>query len=591
MSTKRLPALAALSFSLISLNAFSADLYVSVNNSKATDATSNLGTDPNIPLKTINRAAALAKSGTTVHVAAGTYYENIHNQIGGSATARIRFVSEPKWGAKVVGSGTEYTWWSDGSYVDIVNFDISGSGRLGIANNASHNLIQGNHVHNLTVSGSCSGGGGAGIDNTNYSGSGNQIIGNLVHDIGVPGACNGVQGIYVSDTGATVLNNIVYRASAYGIHLWHAANQVTVMNNTVFDNGSSNVGGGIVIGVGDSPGGVQLHDVLVANNIVYKNPGRAISEYCYDSAMSCIGSNITVTNNIVFGNGQAVYVPVGKLANSYSYDPSFVNYQVDGTGDFHLKGVSYAIDRGVSSSILTTDFDGNLRPTGPGYDIGAYEYQSTTAKPVLSLSANSMNFGNVVVGSTSASQTLIVKNSGTANLLITSAFVFSGPFSGSGNCPVGTLAPGASCNLNIVFKPTSVASFNGSVSIATNATASPVSVTLTGAGVSSSGPAVKLSATSLNFGTVAVGTTSASQTVTITNSGSASLSFTKSFVISSQFLGSGTCSQATPLAPGASCNLVLKFKPTSMGVKTGSVQIYSNASSSPNVISLTGTGR
>ena len=50
----------------------------------------------------------------------------------GTASARIRFISTVKQGAKIVFSGTGIAWNSKGSYVDIDGFDISGSGRIGI---------------------------------------------------------------------------------------------------------------------------------------------------------------------------------------------------------------------------------------------------------------------------------------------------------------------------------------------------------------------------------------------------------------------------------------------------------------------------
>lgn len=42
--------------------------------------------------------------------------------------------------------------------------------------------------------------------------------------------------------------------------------------------------------------------------------------------------------------------------------------------DFHLLETSSAIDKGTSVSAPSEDYDGNTRPIGQGYDIGAYEY-------------------------------------------------------------------------------------------------------------------------------------------------------------------------------------------------------------------------
>jgi hypothetical protein len=111
-------------------------------------------------------------------------------------------------------------------------------------------------------------------------------------DIGVPGACNGVHGIYSSSLRGHLSNNIVYRVSAFGIHLWHAATRATVANHTVFSNGSGSMGGGIIISSGDKSGGVVLNYTKVINNIVYDNPAASIVEYCY-AGQDCTGSNNT----------------------------------------------------------------------------------------------------------------------------------------------------------------------------------------------------------------------------------------------------------------------------------------------------------
>jgi hypothetical protein len=56
--------------------------------------------------------------------------------------------------------------------------------------------------------------------------------------------------------------------------------------------------------------------------------------------------------------------------NGIEADPLFV-----GSGDYHLQASSPAIDAGITST-ATVDRDGNARPSGDGYDIGAYEYQA-----------------------------------------------------------------------------------------------------------------------------------------------------------------------------------------------------------------------
>jgi len=330
------------------------NLYVATNGSD-----SNTGTQAK-PYKTITKAAAAAKAGTTVHVAAGTYSGNVTTKTSGTASARIRFVSDTKWGAKIVGSGSEAMWTNNGNYVDISGFDITGPGRLGVLNYASNTLISNNHIHNLTMSGGCTGSGGAGAVNATYTASNGDMIGNVVHDIGKPGACNGVQGLYSSNKGGKIMNNVVYRVSAFGIH------------NTVFANGTTGMGGGIVIGVGDSPGGVQLKNTRVFNNIVVNNPRGGIQQYCY-SGQSCIGSGNTVQNNLVSGSATLVGMKVGSATGTIGGDAKFVSYNPTGTGDYRLQSGSPAVNKGLAASAPTTDILGVARPKGGAVDIGAYE--------------------------------------------------------------------------------------------------------------------------------------------------------------------------------------------------------------------------
>ena len=323
------------------------------------------------PFRTITKAASVAKPSTTVHVAPGTY-GNTTNSKSGTASGRLRFVSDTKWGAKIIGTGTEAHFTNNGDYIDIVGFDISGSGRLGVVNYGSFTSIEGNHVHDLKISGGCTGSGGAGIVDADYTATDADIIGNVVHDIGVPGACNGVQGVYHSNLRGKIQNNIVYRVSAWGIHMWHAANNVVITNNTVFANGTRAMGGGIEVGSGDSPGGIVLANTTIANNVVYNNPGASITQYCY-AGVSCIGAGNVVANNLVYGNGSGISLKTGSATGTLAADPQFVNYLPTGSGDYRLKSSSPAVNKGTATNAPAVDIDGRARPLGGAIDIGAYE--------------------------------------------------------------------------------------------------------------------------------------------------------------------------------------------------------------------------
>jgi parallel beta-helix repeat protein len=267
------------------------------------------------------------------------------------------------------------TWQNYGDYVDIIGFDISGAGSLGIMNLGSHVRIIGNHVHDIPARSGCVDGmGGAGIDNGEYAAHDNEVIANRVHDVGnYASPCSSVHGIYHSNKRGAIYNNVVYRNQGWGIHLWHAATDVIVSNNDVFDNGY----GGIVVGAGDSPGGVTNDNTVVVNNIVVHNGNYGIEEY------GRTGLHNHYLNNLLHGNQRAPFrlLNNSKGLNTVQADPSFVDYKADGSGDYHLRFASPAIDAGTNQGAPQTDFDGNNRPVGKGWDIGAYEYVS---KPLQS---------------------------------------------------------------------------------------------------------------------------------------------------------------------------------------------------------------
>jgi hypothetical protein len=125
----------------------------------------------------------------------------------------------------------------------------------------------------------------------------------------------------------------------------------------------------------------------------------------------------------------------------------------------------------------------NLSISFPGYDALNIPLRGTGAGPVVSIDPLSWNFGDQNVGITSAAKSFVLTNTGTSNLNI-GDLAISGEFALSGNtCNGATIPAAGTCTFGVTFSPTSLGVKNGSVSIPSNASSSPNSVSLTGTGV------------------------------------------------------------------------------------------------------------
>lgn len=341
------------------------------------------------PWRTIAHAVARAGPGSVVRVRPGHYPGPIVLSRSGRPGKRISFVSIARWGAKIhaTASGSLAVVQIDGDYVDVEGFDITGKGgdgTVGIAMQGSYQRAIANHVHDVTVA--CDGGlnGGAGIvagsGNPDYRNHDLEVTGNLVHDVvGTPTRrCAGVQGIYAAVPRVRVVNNIAYRNAHDCITSWHAATQLTIVNNIAADC----PGAGITVGSGDTGAGRRgNHDTFVANNLVYRDRQGIVET---TDGQHPMGPGNRYLNNLVFASGPLSAFTAGNdlyrgavVSGTVSADPRLV------TGDrsYRLTAGSPAIDAGTRTRAPSSDFEGVSRPQGRGVDIGAYEWGPTAARP------------------------------------------------------------------------------------------------------------------------------------------------------------------------------------------------------------------
>jgi hypothetical protein len=263
----------------------------------------------------------------------------------------------------------------------------------------------------------------------------------------------------------------------------------------------------------------------------------------------------------------------------------------------------YASDNGgpftaflVNTTATSTSFTGQAGHTYGFYSIardlvGNVENPKIAAEattqatqggaPSLKISPTSLTFGSVVVGTTSAAKTMKLTHKGpTLPMLTFSSITASGDFTQTNDCP-GTLDPGKSCTITVIFTPNVAGAVNGALSVYDSFGNSPQVVQLTGTGVAS----VSAAPASLSFSSP-VGSTSNPGTVTVTNSTAAdvTLSYSASTTFNAAPGSPNGCGSTVPA--NGNCEIAVTFTPEQPGTIYGSLVV--SGAFPTQVVDLTG---
>jgi|ERR1035441_8303114 hypothetical protein len=206
----------------------------------------------------------------------------------------------------------------------------------------------------------------------------------------------------------------------------------------------------------------------------------------------------------------------------------------------------------------------------------------------VSLSTTALLFGNQLVGTNSATQTITLSNVGTINITISSIVsTNNADFNFTTTCGA-TLRVGRSCNVVVRFHPTVTGVRTGTITI-TDSDPTPQVVSLTGTGVA---PVNQVQPGSLAFGNVPIRTISPVQAVTVSNPGTAPLAINRISLNggnATQFSQNNNC--PATLAVGANCTVNVTFRPTTRGAKASTLNVVVAAPATSAAVSLTGTGQ
>jgi hypothetical protein len=221
------------------------------------------------------------------------------------------------------------------------------------------------------------------------------------------------------------------------------------------------------------------------------------------------------------------------------------------------------------------------------------------ALKTVAIAPQTILFGDLIVGRTSAERSFTITNTGTAKVTFSSIQLAPSAnaanqvsdFILTHNCtslePVGAAANASSpssCLGTVKFKPTALGARSAAVAIAGDFEGGTALVALSGSGAASPNPLLSFSATNFGFGQTLLGVAQR-QSFTITNGGQLPVILSQIYV-KGDFVVRHNCPEA--LAAGASCEITTNFVPMIPGLREGLLFIVSNAEGSPHSFPLEG---
>ncbi len=232
------------------------------------------------------------------------------------------------------------------------------------------NLVWGNHSNGIHMNGDASLGGDGVITDAVVernvlvdNGDGNPIF-------GPPGGsainCDGV-------TNSVIRNNLIYDNHKSGISLYRQDGGAPSTGNLVINN--------TVLNASDARWCMNVKDAsagnTILNNVFYNHhPSRGSIEVDSDCLPGLVSDFNAVEDRFSIDD---VWIDLATWRAITQQDTSsFITtpaalFVDEASDDYHLSPTSPAVDSGTSSQAPDHDLDGDPRPSGTGFDVGAYE--------------------------------------------------------------------------------------------------------------------------------------------------------------------------------------------------------------------------
>ena len=211
-----------------------------------------------------------------------------------------------------------------------------------------------------------------------------------------------------------------------------------------------------------------------------------------------VGSTATQTATLTNTGSKSVSITQLSLSSSEFSASGFAMPLTLAPGQSTLFKVSYkSSSTGTVSGTLSA-----MTSRGGGSTKVKLNGNSGRAASQLSLSTNSLKYGNVLVDG-SSTQAVTLKNSGSTDIKVSQLGVSGAGFSVSGVAVPVTIPAGQSVALQATFAPSVAGSVSGSISIASDAQTTNSSVAMSGTGVNAT-YTMSLTPGSVSFGNLNV---------------------------------------------------------------------------------------
>jgi parallel beta-helix repeat protein len=379
---------------------------------------------PTCDYASVQAAVDAAGEGDVIKVAAGTYTD-IHVREG---ITQVVYISET---VAVQGGYTTTNWTTPNPEVYSTTLDAMGQGRVLYVSGAISPTIAGLHITGGDATGlggvpwGWDAGGGLYVVSATAT-----IVDNWIYSNTVGGDWAQGGGVYLQSTDSIVSGNVIFDNTAgWGGGVHENSGPATLSHNTILSNTASHDGGGVCLW-----GGTTLTGNRISGNTAhYVGGGVLVGPECTlidnvvtDNSADVSGSGLAIdrparlwhttvarnsggdgsgilvttgaepvsvafTNTIVVQHSVGISVTGGNTVTvngilwyatpiTVSQSPTAtVEIQHQVTGDpafaldgYHLAAGSAAIDSGIDAGVRV-DIDGQPRPAGAGYDLGADE--------------------------------------------------------------------------------------------------------------------------------------------------------------------------------------------------------------------------